>query len=205
MTELLEAYRKQVLETLDYEEVYGDSCYESIRTELTPSLADALTEDQPLTQQRKRNLLIATNTAIESRFALCEPIDRERNSLEGIQNDLTGIESTLRDLPNCSLRRLAFEKFVTVWESYDELLERCDELAETRQRDLQEYESLGGSLGETHAINDYLYAGLETQFPALRAVTEMRQTIEQYREDQSETTGRRDDKHEPAVVSRSSG
>lgn len=180
---ILETYRKQVFEALDYGEVYGESCEESISSELSPSLAETLTEKQPLNHERKRDLLLAANGAIDSRTALYESMAQERDSLERIYTDLTDVDSTLSNLPSCSLQQLSFEEFVDVWESSENLICQCDTIAEARQSHLQQLERNYGNVYEReHSFNEFLYAGLETRFPALRTITEMRQSIERYRQ-----------------------
>lgn len=180
--QLLDAYRETVMSTPDFETAYGESIRESLETEFTPSLANTLLSDGQVTQQFKRNLLMATNTAIDRRIQFQEVLEQERESLETTRGAISDIDATLQELPACSIRQLPFEEFVDVWERCETLIERCDRLSEERQRTIDELQHPGvGPDDERHVLNSYLYSELETTFPALRAIAEMRGRIERYR------------------------
>lgn len=72
---LREAYREEVMEVLDHEAIYGDTLAESLKQELSPAFANVLLSDEPFTQRRKRDLLVATTTAIGRREQFYEELD----------------------------------------------------------------------------------------------------------------------------------
>lgn len=76
--QLVETYREEVMKTLDRKRVYGDTLAISLETELSPAIADAMLSNEPLTQRRKRNLLVETTVAIERREQFLTEIIEER-------------------------------------------------------------------------------------------------------------------------------
>jgi hypothetical protein len=179
---LLEAYKETVMSTPDFEVAYDEPVSESLEAEFSPSLAKTLQENEPVTQQFKRNLLVATTAAIESRTRFIRALEAEHESIRTVQMTVLDIEDTLQDLPACSLQCLPFERFVDVWETCEEAVERCDRLSEQRQRHIAERRTIDKRTNvDAHALNAYLYDDLETQFPALHALATTRRHIERYR------------------------
>ncbi|WP_254858827.1 DUF7260 family protein [Natronomonas gomsonensis] len=179
---LLEIYQETVMSTPDFEVAYDEPVSESLKSELSPSIAETLQQNEPITQHFKRNLLLATTEAIESRVRFIRVLEAEQESIRAVLKTVLEIEDTLQELPVCTLRCLQFEQFVDVWEACEETVERCDQRSEQRQRHINERRSKNehANVG-AHALNAYLYSDLKTQFPALRALSEKRQEIEQYR------------------------
>jgi hypothetical protein len=179
---LLKAYQKTVMSTPDFEATYNEPVSESLEAEFTPSLANALQQDEPVTQQFKRDLLVGTNAAIESRTRFVRALEAECKSIRTVQKAVLNIEDMLQEMPACSLRCLRFERFVDVWDTYEHAVERCDRCSEQRQRHIAELKTINNQANvEPHALNVYLYDELKTQFPALRALAETRRHIEQCR------------------------
>jgi len=189
MTELAESYQETVMSTPDYRSTYGDSLVESLRAELTPSIADALCSETELTQKQKRNLLLATTRAIEEREIYCEILETERNSIQSIQSEISDINKALRQLPPCSRTQLSFDEYATVWAEYDSQLDRCDRLLQDRQVSVREARQPNLPRNEdSHALNEYLFNKLETTYPALRAIAGTRQHIVDNRDDADSLT-----------------
>jgi len=179
---LLEEYKETVMSTPDFEAAYDESVSESLEADFTPSLANALQEDEPVTQQFKRNLLVAATAAIESRTRFIRALDAEHESIRTVQKTVQDIDELLLELPVCSLRCLPFERFVDVWETCQDAVERCDQRSEQRQRHIAERQTIDEYANiEAHALNGYLYDNLEAQFPALHALAKTRRRIEQRR------------------------
>jgi len=179
---LLEAYKETVMSTPDFEAAYDEPVSESLEAEFSQSLANALQENEPVTQQFKRNLLVETTAAIESRTRFKQALEAEHESIRAVQKTVLDIEDALQDLPTCSLQCLPFDRFVDVWETCEEAVERCDRRSEQRQHHITEQRAIDERANvDTHALNAYLYDDLETRFPALHALAETRRCIEQYR------------------------
>jgi len=180
--ELLEAYRETVMSTPDFEVVYGESISDNLEAEFTPSLAKALQREVPVKQRLKRDLLVATNTAVEQRREFMRTLEAEEESIRSVRETVVDIKRALRELPDCSLQSLGFGTFFEVWETCERFVKRCDCHSETRQRHIANRQGSDVRAGgDAYALNGYLYGGLRTQFPVLYALAETRRRIEQYR------------------------
>lgn len=181
--QLFNAYREEVMEPLDHEIVYGDTLVESLEEELSPTIADLFVTKKPFTQRRKRDLLVKTTTAIESREKFCVELEEEWVDLKTYSEELADIEAALEKLPACSIREEHLEKFLIVWEVYDTLLEQCQRLLERRQQQIREAERSSKVFEEKHARNELLYSELETWYPVLSAIATTCERIESKRND----------------------
>lgn len=192
MARLAENYQETVMSATDYERTYGDTLDDSLHAELTPSLADALLADDKLTQRQKRDLLLATNRAIERREAFHEVLAEEQQSLQTIRTELQDITDTLDALPACFLAHQSFGDYIETWETTETLIDRCDRLLQARQATLTETtRPIRPASEDPHELSEYLYATLETTYPALGAIAETRQLIQHHRQPTA-TTGTRD-------------
>jgi DNA mismatch repair ATPase MutL len=187
--QLLEAYQETVMSTPNFETTYGESLVESLTAELPSSAANTLVSEDRITQQQKRNLLLASNHAIHKREQFEEILAAEVESLQAIQKSLHDIETKLEELPPCTIQHLSFEEYIEVWEICDTLLERCDQLLQKRQVMVTEAKQPADAPeNDAHAFNEYLYHNLETSYPAIRAITETRQCIERFRGEEKSGT-----------------
>lgn len=184
--QLVDAYREEVMEALNQETVYGDNLAESLEAELSPSIADLFVTKEPLTQRRKRNLLVETTVAIERREEFCAELDDERAALQTYAEELSDIEEALEKLPACSAQEQHLEKLLVVWEVYDTLLEQCERLLERRQQQIREAERSLSIFGKKHARNEFLYSELDTRYPVLSAIAATCERIESKRNGQRE-------------------
>lgn len=189
---LLEKYRTEVMYGLDYGSIYGDSLAESLENELSPAVAEVLLSNKPLTQRRKRNLLVETTRSIERREAFLAELDEERAALETFSEELAKIESIVERLPVCSPQQQRLEELLTVWEQYGSLEKWCEWLLERRQKQLRNAERSIRIFDDLHALNNYLYSELETPYPVLAALAETVERLDSNRTSRaaSESTDR---------------
>lgn len=168
--QLVVAYCEKVMEALDHETVYGDTLAESLEAELSPAIADLFITKKPLTQRRKRDLLVQTTAAIERREGFCAELDDERAALKRYAEELADVAEALEQLPACSTQEHHIETLLVVWKVYDTLLEQCELLLERRQQQIREAERGLSILGKNHARNEFLYSELDTRYPVLSAI-----------------------------------
>ena len=180
--QLLVAYRDEVMETLDHKMVYGDTLAESLEEELSPSIANVLLSKKPLSQRHKRDLLVATTTAIERREEFSAELDDERAALETYAEELAEVAESLEKLPLFSPQEQQLETLLVVWEVYDKLLEQCERLLERRQQQIRAAERSPSIFGEKHARNEFLYYELDTRYPVLSAIASTCEEIESRRD-----------------------
>jgi hypothetical protein len=182
IAQLRQTYRETVMSTPDFETTYSDSLDENLRAEFPPAVANALLSDGQLTQQCKRDLLVAINGALEERQRFCELLDIEIESLRSIRSGVRDVHTTLEELPPLSVTELPFEEYAGVWERTEELSERCDRLSKQRQECLRKLEQNNTDPeGRSHALNQYLYGDRETMYPGLRAIADTQSRIQRYR------------------------
>lgn len=170
------------MEGLEHDEVYGDSLSESIEQELTPAIAEALMAAEPLTQRRKRNLLVETTVAIERRELFLAELEEERDALETFADELADIESWIDRLPEYSPQEQCLEELLEVWEEYNVLKDRCERLIEHRQEQIKAAERSVRIFGDQHALNEYLYGEMDTSYPVLSATADSVERIKANRE-----------------------
>lgn len=168
--ELREAYRRDVMEALDHAAVYDESLAESLAEELSPALSDALLSNEPFTQRRKRDLLVASTEAIDRRERFREALDDERDSLKTTADELSEIEAAIDTLPELAPQHQPLEMLIVIWEGYETVEESCAELLADRQRQLEGTDQSIRRYGTTHALNRYLYGNLESVYPVLSAL-----------------------------------
>lgn len=176
--DLVDTYRETVMETPDFETAYDETLKESLEEELSPSLAEILLSNAPLTQKRKRDLLIATNAAIERRERFRSELDQEQESLETMLSELIDIRSEIRELPECSSRRHTVEDVLDIWKAYDTLEQRCNDLLEERQQHIYRVGQDTEGDESKYILNEYLYHDLETPYPVLSAIAAACETID---------------------------
>lgn len=179
--QLRETYREEVMNGFDHRLFYGDSLRASLEHELSPAIADTLLSNEPLTQRRKRDLLVETTEAIKQREEFLEELDEERAALETFADELSDIESTLEELPVCSVQRQSLERLLRVWDQYETLENDCETLLERRQEELRRDDRFTRAVSDRHARNEYLYRELETSYPVLGAIAETIERIDSNR------------------------
>jgi hypothetical protein len=168
--ELRTAYRTEVMEPTDYETTYGEGLPESLELELGPAIADALLEEHPITQRRKRKLLVKSAAAIERRERFLDTLSMEHRALTSFRSELEGLHDSLDDLPHCSATSGSFEQLLEVWNAHDRLQESCDRLIERRQEQLAQTTRRSQVRDTAHWLSEYLYHDLPTQHPVLSSI-----------------------------------
>lgn len=168
--QLREAFQTAVMEVDGYTAAYGPTLAENLREEFSPALADALLEDSPFPQRRKRDLLVECKEALERRERFDTTLEDELQALETVADELETIEETIDRLPPCTPQRQPFERLLDVWEVYETLEERCAVLLDVRQQQLRMIAQRHRGIDEVHALSSYLYGDLETPYPVLSAI-----------------------------------
>jgi len=171
--DVLEAYRETVASAIDTEAEYGQSVDEHLRTELSTSVASTILSDgsENVTHRFKRDLLLSVTETIEDREAFEEILKAERDSLRTTNEGLLDIKRRLDRVadPSETVRGNVDSK--TNGGDCERVIEKCDRLSKRRQQRVADHRRVAGHLSDdAHSLNRYLYAGLETEFPAIRAI-----------------------------------
>jgi exonuclease VII small subunit len=173
--QLIETYGEIVMKGLDYTEVYGDSIDESLKEEFSPQGANILLSKKPITKRRKRKILREISITIERREEFLEELEEEKMALKSDYEKIAEIESLVDALPRCTPSQRSFEDVIEVWERYNKIINRCEEILYARQQRIR------GEKGvqirdDYHALNEYLYSDLQSSYPVLSVLAD---TIEQ--------------------------
>lgn len=189
---LREVYKGTAMATPDFKEAYDESLSESLEAELSPSIANALCRDNPISQRLKRDILVRTNAAIESRTQFIRVLEDEYESLQTIRDTVIDIRDLIQRLPDCSFQDLGFETIIEVWEICAEAVRQCDKRSQERQQYMAERPNIEGNTDVgVHAFNEYLYDDMKTEFPALHSLALSRRRIAQYRGESAKPVDRR--------------
>lgn len=181
---LRETYREEVINGFDHTLFYGDSLRASLEHELSPTVAETLLSNEPISQRQKRNLLVETTVTIERREDFLEELEAEQTALETFADQIEDIESTLEELPTCSTRRQSLEKLLRIWDQYETLENKCEQLLKQRQEQFERDERTIQAISDRHALNGYVYRELESPYPVLAVLVEMIEHINSTRFDE---------------------
>jgi len=183
-------YRETVMATADFEEAYDETLEEHLTAEFGPDLAAVVTGGGQLTAPVQQLLVQQAEAAVTQRERLLAEVETERASLAEIEPVLDDAADALQRTNVPKLRR----------EPFDRLLERegelrrhrhaCERLLASRQQAIQHNrrEIEDGGL----FLQEYLYRALDVTFPALTAITDRIERLDERRQAVTRAIARRD-------------
>jgi hypothetical protein len=175
------SYRETVMAVPHYSDEYDESLAENMSAEFGPDLATPVIENDPVTPQLRDGLLNISHHVHKSRAQLVAAIDQEAASLTTAAETLTDIERTLYQLTPPDLESESFDDLYEKRRTLLEFEERCETLAQERQRELHDRDPL--DLRATEAvIQEYLYQSLSITYPVLADVTDLVEDLRQVRQ-----------------------
>lgn len=158
------AYRETVMNVDHYDEVYGESLFEHVATELSDEIAAGLRRDVHLqfTPIFKRTLVTAVGGAIDQRETLCAILDSERDSLARNRDALGAILDEIDGTHVPAGNRTDF----------------TDALEEVARRRQETFANRTPSRRiDGHDLCSYVYAEFDWTYPVLTAVTRLRRAV----------------------------
>lgn len=165
--EIRQAYRNTVMGVSHYDEEYGDSLRESLTAELGQELAIHIVDGQTLTPTIQEYLVEAIKKARNDRDKFLDRIQRERDSLATIADNLNEIELRAVELGEQIETTEKSTRLSEIDEVLETLEKRCTELAACRQERVQTRWKKEFSGFDTVSLSQYLYNDMETVTPAL--------------------------------------
>ncbi|WP_440763319.1 DUF7260 family protein [Natronorubrum sp. DTA7] len=168
LTSVRKAYAETVMSVPHYTKRYDDTWLESVAEEFSDELAAALAHHEVLSLQLKRSLLAATRQSVANRTQLLSSIETECESVAAAERTCSALLEELTALRNQPLERLEFNALWLTRERLEGLRERCDELADERQREIRRERRF--SLAEVGSLEQYLYQECERTYPILAAI-----------------------------------
>lgn len=181
-----EAYQDTILCMPHYNDEYDEPCAEHLSAELGEELATSLSASVHFTPQLKNGLIAASRRAARQRKRHLTLLDAESRELEAAQTTLTDLGEQLEDRVIERLRARPFDEAFSLYDTLGAIMNRCDALAEARQRFIR---TIGWTIGESateSVLQPYLYADLDVTYPILADIAElgfvvrrMRKSVEQ--------------------------
>jgi hypothetical protein len=163
-----------------YCDEYDESLATNMSAEFGPDLATPIVENKPVTPQLRNGLLNINHHVYDSRAQLVAAIDQEAASLTTAAETLIEIERTLYQLTPTDLKSESFDDLYEKRRILRETEDRCEIIAQKRQRELHDQDLL--DLRATEAvIQEYLYQSLPITYPVLADVTDLVEDLRQVR------------------------
>ncbi len=171
------AYQETVLAVEHYESVYGESLVTNLTAELGPEIATALQEDGPLALAVQQAVIASVGPAIQDRRAFLEVLDAEQASIDEAYREGDAIATELTEFDESETATSMDHS--TICETIDELLERCRQLIDARQREIQE--RVVSRYTDGHDLCTYLYADGpgEWTYPVLTVAVSLNRHLEE--------------------------
>lgn len=165
MKQVRTVYRETVMDVPHYDAVYGEPLEENMATELGADLAGGVCSEPgvPLTASVQRTLERAAARATAEREEFIQLLDREIQSIDHSEADLSGL---LEQLDSTTIPAWYRETFA----------DRLDDLVHRRQEQLRTDPAL--SHCDEHELCTYLYQDESWTYPVLTAVTRLLETLD---------------------------
>jgi hypothetical protein len=177
---LREAYEATVMSVEHYQEDYGETLLDHVRTELGEDYATYFGTEQRLTPWMKEAFVMAAADARRRRSEFVTVLDEEKELLDRVATCLDDI----RPLPEVS-DDTTFDQLRTRHAELQDHERRVSELLFERQEHL--HSSRSGitcpNRIDPKSMNQYLYSSLETTYPVLDSVTEFLAQLQRARAD----------------------
>lgn len=173
---LRDAYRETVMAVDHYDEDYGESLPEHMRSEFGPDVANAVLGGESLPPGLQQGVVAAAETCIAEREAFLEELAAEMDAVESASGQLRSIDDALTDI-NEEPRIASFDALVDRWRRLGRLETACVEVVEDRRASLSDRDGFD--------LAAYLYSSVGPPYPVLAAAASLTGEI---REERRRTT-----------------
>jgi hypothetical protein len=175
------AYEETVMEVPFYDAEYGDDYNESVRAELGPQVARAVTDPDRFTPAAKRALLAAIERSAAERQHLQRTCERERESVNAVADTLVPVAGELDELRAGEPGTMSFGTLEARWMRLGILEDRCEAAATKRQDVIGSRRERCGLPAESPDVCAYLYTELEEEYPLLALVASVTAEVNRLR------------------------
>ena len=162
------AYEDTVMAVSHYEQEYGETYAESLREELTPEVATALTQQSAFDRACKQATVTAAREATHKRQLLRESLKTEREAIKTGKNALVPIADQLMEYRTVTPTGVADATLDGYLRRLDVLEERCQELIDQRQ-DIRVAQRNRLRLSRPCPDIAYVYRELDVDYPLMAA------------------------------------
>lgn len=178
---LREQYRTTAMSVPHFEEEYDESLAEHLTAELGEEIATQVVHGDRFTPTLKTALVDASETARDARESFIGILDDEQTELNEAQRTITTIERWFRAVNTRPLGEWSFDELFGAWETLIAMEHRCATVLQTRQQHLHRPGRTARAEQATLDLNQYMYQPLETDYPVLRDVLQVLETVRQAR------------------------
>jgi hypothetical protein len=189
------------MDVAHYETEYGNEFTEDVAEEFGPTIATILEQGGTLDTQTKRTLIALAADSRSRRVTLLEIIDAERESIEGVAEQLRPIAEELDTTASVEFDTESFGSLDAHRARMETLMRQCDAAAQRRQNDLRAHRTTAALSEGIAAVPVYLYQELEATFPVLSFIAALGHRIDAIRQ----AIGRAASRYESDRESRFSG
>ena len=183
---VINAYRETIMQLDHFEEEYGNPVHEDIALEFGQQVAYIVFAEPALSPIAVQQLITQAKNSLDERRQYSRELDRELDSLEHYNKDLSEIETRFAECPAPS--EIAAETVPTI---HDELLgleQRCKKLVNRRQDMLHSRSSANLRGIDDLSFNRYVYGQrLSVTCPVLHDAVSLFRDIQTQRERCEET------------------
>lgn len=170
-----EAYRDTVMSVPHYEEDYGESLAENLAVEFGDGLAYAVTDGGQLTPPLKSALLSASEESSRNRSAFLSTLEAEAEALSEAATAIEAVDSEVDSIATAPPTERSYEELVAEWNRLGTLDDRCEDLLQERQEEIQSRAKVAKAGGVE--LHEYLYEALPVTHPVLADLASLSETI----------------------------
>lgn len=178
-----EAYEATMMSVPHYIEEYDDSYPESLYEEFNAHVAVALVDGSVFNERCKRAVLSAVSESQSSRESLLAAIDTERESMAAATDTLSDAATELEQLSSRSFTRKSFGSLDAYRTRLGVIEEQCEAVSERRQAEVFEQRRAVWLPSRAPDIAQYFYQDIAIDYPAMSAVADLLEDIEDIRTD----------------------
>ncbi|WP_135666068.1 DUF7260 family protein [Halorhabdus rudnickae] len=176
-----DAYRETVMAVPHYEREYGESIRENLAAEFGTTLAGHLADSDVLTPAVYETFLDACKRGRDERGRLLRTIEREQESLQRWETELTAIEVAAHDAAEGITATTGSRTLSRIDRRLETLEARCMECARARQELLHEHSGREFQGTDGFGFMEYLYTDMDTTTPVLSDAGACLETIRHHR------------------------
>jgi len=163
-------YSDTVLDMAHYDEIYDEPIEENMVHELGCEIYTVTEESCSLTSNLKNWLISAAVDAANRRKDFKQVIKKEKRYIKDFEQILEDICERSTRIRDAYSRAENFSQNIDIYNRFEELLGRCEELTINRQKQIQSRKAVPSGFYNGD-FEEYLYSDLTNQYPILNLLS----------------------------------
>lgn len=177
------AYEETVMSLPFYDDAYGESYEANVLEEFGPDVGTVLIQSGTFTPTVQSLLLSKVSEAISARETLRDTCDRERESIDWAEGELTRIRDEVEAIQIGDPEEWDFDALVVYHDTLGELAKECEQVAARRQADIDSCRHDFSLHEEEPDVGAFLYEEFPVTYPVLYLCSDLARRIESVRVD----------------------